>query len=173
MSEFPPPSEPSQESAATAEPGWYFDGRQERWWDGTAWGPTQTNSDDSTFATIAHLGAVFGGFILPLILYIISKDGKRPETRSHAREALNFQLTFLAVYVPVMIVYVVLLLGQTGGSGDGSGFFLVVGAFMVFAFAASITAVVLGVRGGLRANRGERYRYPICIRFVKDESNTP
>ena len=172
MSEFLPPSEPSQESVATAEPGWYFDGTHQRWWDGNAWGPIQTSSDDGTLATLAHLGALFGGFILPLIMYVISKDGKRPETRYHAREALNFQLTFLVVYIPAVILYVVLIIGQAGNGGDDSGFFVVFGLFMLFAVAASITAVVLGVRAGLRANKGERYRYPICIRFVKDPERT-
>lgn len=172
MSEFPPPSEPSQEAVTTTAPGWYFDGTRQRWWDGTAWGPAATSTDDNTFATLAHLGSVFGGFILPLVLYVVSKDGRRPETRFHAREALNFQLTFLAIYFPAFAIYMFVVLARAGSGGDGSsaGFFLVLGLFMLFAFAASIAAIVLGVRGALRANKGERYRYPISIRILKEST---
>ncbi len=169
MTEFPPPSEPSQESVATTEPGWYFDGSHQRWWDGTTWGPVQANSDDSTFATLSHLGAVLGGFILPLVMYLISKDGRRPETRYHAREALNFQLTYMVVYFPAVLGYLFLVFSTAGSSSSdpSDGFFIGFGAFMLFVLVASILAIVFGVKGAIRANRGERYRYPICIRFVK------
>lgn len=171
MSEFPPPSEPAQESVPTIDPGWYFDGKQQRWWDGAAWGPVATSGDDNTLATLAHLGSLFGGFILPLVMYLISKDDKRPETRYHAREALNFQLTFLAAYVPAIFIYMIMVFAQAGSGGDPSaGFFIVLGLFILFVFAATITAIVFGVRGALRANKGERYRYPISIRFVKESS---
>lgn len=169
MTDFPPPSEPSQESVATTEPGWYFDGTQQRWWDGTSWGPIQTSSDDSTFATLSHLGSVLGGFVLSLVMYLISKDGRRPETRRHAREALNFQLTFMIVYIPAVIAYVVFVFSTADGTGDeaSAGFFLGFGSFMLFVLVTSVLAIVFGVRGAIRANRGEHYRYPICIRFIK------
>ena len=177
MSEFPPPSAPSPESAAesaaTASPGWYFDGQGQRWWDGVALGPAQTSSDDSTFATLAHLGSIFGGFILPLVMYLISKDGRRPETRYHAREALNFQITYMILYIPAVIIYMVVVLAQVGSAGSvgddiSGGFVVALVLFMLLAFAASITAIVLGILGAIRANKGVRYRYPVSIRFLKD-----
>ena len=145
---------------------------QQRWWDGAAWGPAHTSNDDNTFATLAHLGSVFGGFILPLVMYLISKNSNRPETRYHAREALNFQITFLILYFPAFLLYMFFVIAQAGGAGGdpSSGFFIGFGLFMLFVLAASITALVLGVRGALRANKGERYRYPISIRFLKEST---
>ncbi len=172
MSELAPPSQ----QPAGPQPGWYFDGRAQRWWDGVGWGPLAPDSNDRTLATLSHLGVVFGGFMLPLVLFLISDDETRPETRHHAREALNFQLTFLAVY---MVGFVAMftglaasgLIGASGepdaiGAGVGIGF----GLFFVFfalIFAVSIASIVFGIIGAVRANNGVRYEYPLCIRFVR------
>ena len=175
MSEFQPrpPSDPTM--APAVPPGWYFDGAQQRWWDGRAWGAVQAGSDDRTLATLSHLGVVLGGFIVPLIMYLVSDDETRPETRYHAREALNFHLTCSLLSLPLFIVYFAVLISQAGGGGNEPtvdvfsilASFVVIAALVLVAFVASITVIVLGVRAAVRANRGERYRYPLCIRLVK------
>lgn len=163
-------------TAAATPPGWYFDGRQQRWWDGVAWGPPAPDSNDRTLATLSHLGAVFGGFLLPLVLYVIAKDETRPQTRSHAREALNFQITMLVVTGVAMIAMFTGLaasglLGASGepeaiGAGVGVGFGIFI-LFFVLVFAVSIAGLVFGIIGALRANKGVHYQYPLCIRFVR------
>lgn len=168
-----PPS--PQQSAAATPPGWYFDGRRQRWWDGVAWGPAAPDGSDRTLATLSHLGAVLGGPVLPLVLYLISDDEQRPETRYHAREALNFQITFLASY---FLGFVVMFVGIGAGgllgvsqepAAVGAGFGIGVMVFFTsFAliFAIAIGGVVFGIIGAVRANNGVRYRYPLCIRFI-------
>ncbi len=161
---------------AAAPAGWYFDGRAQRWWDGSTWGSLAPDSNDRTLATLSHLGVVLGGFLLPLILYLIADDQRRPQTRRHAREALNFQITTLVVTLLAMVAMFTGLaasglLGASGepeaiGAGIGVGvtlFFL----FFVVLFAVSIAAFVFGIIGAVRANKGEHYDYPLCIRFVR------
>lgn len=155
--------------------GWYFDGLTQRWWDGAAWGPAAPDSNDRTLATLSHLGALMGGPILPLILYLISDDERRPETRHHGREALNFQLTFLAAY---FIGFIVMFLGLGAGgllgtSQDPAAIGVGVGVgvtvfFISFAliFAVAIGGFVFAIVGAVQANKGVRYRYPLCIRFI-------
>ncbi len=170
---MPPPGPPP--SVYSVAPGWYFDGRSQRWWDGTAWGPVAPDSNDRTLATLSHLGALMGGFILPLVLYLVSDDEKRPETRHHAREALNFQITFAIVH---LVGFVAMFIGLAAGgllgtSGDtattGAGFGLGISVFFGFfalIFAVSIGSLVFAIIAAVRANKGERYRYPLCIRFI-------
>ncbi len=161
---------------AAVPAGWYFDGRAQRWWDGSTWGSLAPDSNDRTLATLSHLGVVLGGFLLPLILYLIADDQRRPQTRRHAREALNFQITTLVVTLLAMVAMFTGLaasglLGASGepeaiGAGIGVGvtlFFL----FFVVLFAVSIAAFVFGIIGAVRANKGEHYDYPLCIRFVR------
>lgn len=119
---------------------------------------------------MSHLGVVAGGFILPLVLYLVSTDEERPETRWNAREALNFQLTFLLVYV---VGFVALFLGLIGVGAfsatyePGLGFGAVFGVFMLGMIVWVVLNFVFSIMGALRANQGERWRYPLSIRFVR------
>lgn len=170
----PPPPDPQQVPA-----GWYFDGVGQRWWDGDAWGPSApvtVDSNDNTLAAVSHLGFLAGGFILPLALYASSDDTKRPTTRHNAREALNFQLTlilfqFAVIGVAMIVVFAGAIIGAPADPGDsGLGFSVGIGIFFLLIpliFVLLIGSVVLGVIAAVKAGRGERYRYPICIRFLR------
>ena len=148
-----------------------------RWWDGAAWGPVAPGggpaSNDRTLSILAHGGVVVGGFVLPLVFYLIADDETRPETRWHAREALNFQLTFLAAYLGAFIVFFVGLAasGVFGASGSeagaGIGFGLSFVVFFAVVFGAVILNIVFSVIGAMRANAGIRWRYPLRIPFVR------
>ena len=175
MSELSSSQPQLQQPPRSIAPGWYFDGLTQRWWDGVAWGPVAPDSDDRTLATLSHLGSLLGGPILPLVMYLLSDDERRPETRHHAREALNFQLTFLAVYfLGFILMFIGLgtggLLGTsqdpaTIGAGVGFGVIVFFASFALI-FAVAIGAFVFGVIGAVQANKGIRYRYPLCIRFI-------
>jgi uncharacterized protein len=180
----PPPAPPSAQSVRSTPPGWYFDGQSQRWWDGGSWGPAappvDRTNDDKTLSILAHGGMLAGGFILPLVLYLISNDRERPETRWHAREALNFQITFILVFMVTYFAGFALLIAGFGvsgffptepgdeissgaGAGIGLGFF----AFFALIFGAMVANVVFSIIGALRANNGVRWKYPIRIPFVK------
>jgi uncharacterized Tic20 family protein len=68
--------------------------------------------------------------------------------KDQSTEALNFQITLAIAYV-VSFVLTIIIIG-----------------FITF-FAAWVMAIIFGIMGGMAANRGERYRYPINIRMVK------
>ncbi len=104
-------------------------------------------TDDTTLATLSHAGQLFGGFVVPLIIYLIKKD-ESPFVADQAREALNFSITVvIAMVVSVPLIFV--LVG-----------ILTMLATMVLAFVLPIVAAVA-------ASRGEWYRYPLCIRLVR------
>ena len=87
------------------------------------------------------------GFIGPLV--IMNGQGKQSAyIRHHAVEALNFSLTVLIVYVVSAVLMIVII-----------GFFLLP--------VIAIGALVLQIMASMAANRGEWYRYPVNIRFVK------
>jgi len=148
-----------------------------RWWDGYAWGPVAPaggrTSNDHTLSILTHGGVVVGGFVLPLVFYLISDDETRPETRWHSREALNFQLTFLAAYLGAFIVFFVGLAasgvfgapGSEAGAGIGFGLSFVV--FFAVVVGAVIVNIVFSVIGAMRASAGIRWRYPLRIPFVR------
>lgn len=110
-----------------------------------------TNPEARNWAMVCHLASLSGyltglGFILgPLIVWAIKKD-QHPFVDFHGREAMNFNISF-TIYSIVAVILVFACVG----------FFLlpVVGVvWLVFTIIAAI-----------KANSGERYRYPLTIRF--------
>ncbi|MGE8213017.1 MULTISPECIES: DUF4870 domain-containing protein [unclassified Stenotrophomonas] len=106
-------------------------------------------SDDNTIAMLVHLSGIILGFIVPLIMWLVNKD--KPEKAfltENSKEALNFQLTLLGVYIIGTILTIILI-----------------GALINFA--AWIACIVFSIIAGLAANKGETYRYPMTIRLIK------
>ena len=105
--------------------------------------------EDRTVALITHLSGIIAGFIVPLIIWLINKD--KPEKswlNDQSKEALNFQITLLIVYV-VGIILSVILIGA------------------LINLIAWIACIVFSIIAGLAANKGEAYRYPFALRLIK------
>ncbi|HZT82831.1 MAG TPA: DUF4870 domain-containing protein [Gemmataceae bacterium] len=105
-----------------------------------------STQDDRTMALICHLGGALGSFIVPLIVWLIKKDQSR-FVDDQGKEALNFQLT--------------LLIGHVIGMATACFTFGMVNA------AVGVVGLIFGILGGLEANKGVAYRYPLNIRFIK------
>lgn len=144
-------------------PGWYPDphGSGQRWWDGTRWtehAQAPPSGDPRTWAMAAHLSALVSAFVGlafmgPLIVYLVKRDDD-PFVRQQAAEALNFNLSVLIYTVAYVIVLVI-------------GLVLIVGVVLIpLGVAGAIAWLVLVIVAGVKAGRGEPYRYPLTIRFV-------
>jgi uncharacterized protein len=110
---------------------------------------------DRTWSMVAHFGGAagmlvtfgVGGWIAPLIV-LLAKGKQAPTVRAHAVSALNFQLLWSAIGVLA---------------------WMVAWRPPVFLPLLVVTAVgvVFGVIGGLRANGGTVYAYPMSPRLVR------
>ena len=109
--------------------------------------PAAPTSEERTLAMLCHLLGLFTGFLGPLILWLIKKE-ESDMGDDQGKEALNFQLTLLiAFFVCIPLVFLII----------GVPLFFVV---TIYGFIYAIIAAV-------RANEGEYYRYPVCIRLIK------
>jgi uncharacterized Tic20 family protein len=117
--------------------------------------------DEKNIAVATHIGTVAaalfsGGFldvIVPAVAYVAFKD-KSEMLRSHIKEQLNFQLTMLLVTVIGVIFSVVTF---------GLGAVLAVPVILFF----FVVDIVCSIRAAMAASRGEAYRFPFTIDFVK------
>lgn len=92
---------------------------------------------------IPFLGSVLG----PLIVWLI----KRTESDFvdvNGKEAVNFQITMLIVYIVCSLLMLVFI-----------GFLLI--------FVAGIFGLVFAIIGAIKASEGVEYKYPICLRLIK------
>lgn len=110
---------------------------------------TPPDKDARMMGMLAHVLGIVLGPIGPLIIWLVKKD-ESPFVDDQGKESLNFQLTFLIVWVAVFIITVV-----TCGIGG------------LLAPVVLVVVVVFCILAGVAANNGERYRYPINIRFIK------
>ena len=105
-------------------------------------------SNDRMIAMLAHLLPLLGfSFVAPLVIYLVKKD-ESAFVADQAKEALNFQIT-LFIAIMVSVVLIVVLIGVLMLMGIG------------------LAALVLGIVAAIRANDGERYRYPFTIRLIR------
>jgi len=107
------------------------------------------NNDDKTWALIAHFGGIIVGFIAPLVA-LLAKGNESPAVRAHAVEALNFQITWGIATVVASVLAV---------CSFGILFFLPIITWVV--------VIVFSIIGGMRANEGTLYHYPMTFRLVK------
>ncbi|WP_262964815.1 DUF4870 domain-containing protein [Methylobacter psychrophilus] len=105
-----------------------------------------SNSEtDRLIVVVTHLGGIFFGFLPSLLVYLVKNDGWIKE---NARNALNWQLTTL-IYYGISWILVVVLIGLFLP-------WLIVVLNMVFCLVAAV-----------RSSKGEAYRYPLTIEFIK------
>ena len=119
-------------------------------------------SEQRNWAVGAHIGALAASVVTglavlgPLLVYLIKKD-EDAFVREHAREALNFQLTWMIGGV-VGGVLAVIVTVVTIGLG------LIV--LLPVAIGFAIAWIVFMVKAAMAASRGEWYRYPLTVRMV-------
>lgn len=95
----------------------------------------------------AYVGIPFGHIVGPLVIWLIKKD-EIPFVDDQGKESLNFEISMSLYGIIAGLLCFVLI-----------GFVLIV--------ALIVTHVVLVILATVKAGAGERYRYPLTIRFIK------
>ncbi|HWS58454.1 MAG TPA: DUF4870 domain-containing protein [Actinotalea sp.] len=110
-------------------------------------GAPLSDADQRLWAMLSHIGAIFIGFLAPLIVWLVYK-GRGQFVEEQAKESLNFQIM-------IAIAYVV---------GSVTSF---LGIGLLILLVAWVFSIVFVIIAGIAANKGEAYRYPINLRLVK------
>ena len=123
------------------------------------------SAEERQWAMFAHLSALLGAmltagwagsigcFIGPLVIWLVKKD-TMPFVDDQAKEALNFNITVAIVFFVLWAVtFLTLFIGGV----------LTVPLMVI----VGIAWLVLTVIASIKANQGERYRYPFTLRLVK------
>lgn len=111
---------------------------------------SMTEEQERTWSTLCHLSALaffvvppLGHLVGPLVVWLVNRQDSAM-IDDQGREALNFQLSMM-LYMFLCLVTVVGIIA------------------IPFLFVANI---VLVITAAIRAQDGERYRYPWTIRFL-------
>ena len=96
---------------------------------------------------LAGLVGPFGNILGPLIMWLVKKD-QSSFVDDQGKEALNFNITIsIAGFIAFLLMFVVI----------GGLLLPIIGIFWL----------VMTIIAAVKANGGERYRYPLTIRLIK------
>lgn len=117
--------------------------------------PGYANSDEKTWALVAHFGGAAGMFLLgaifgwigPLIA-LLARGNQSATVRAHAVNALNFQITWSLVGLIGWITICIVI-----------GIVPVLVAYAV--------GIIFGIIAGVKANDGQLYEYPLSFKFIR------
>jgi len=113
---------------------------------------TPENREERMWAMFCHLSGLagfifpFGNIIAPLVIWLVKKE-ESELVNDQGKEALNFQIS-MTIYIIASIILIFLVIGIP--------LLIILGIF-------SLIVVIIAA---IKANEGEKYRYPLTIRFL-------
>ncbi|MCF7988119.1 MAG: DUF4870 domain-containing protein [Methylovulum sp.] len=105
----------------------------------------RNSESDRLIIVLTHFGGIFFGFLPSLLVYLVKNEGW---VKENARNALNWQLTSIVYYVISWILMLVLI-----------GLFL---QWIVVLF-----NIIFCVMAAVISSKGEYFKYPLTIEFIK------
>lgn len=87
------------------------------------------------------------GIVLPIILWQTQKD-KIPALDAHGKMVVNWMIS-MTIYMVISIILMIVLIG------------------FLMAAVVGIMGIVFPIVGGIKANNGELWEYPLAIKFLK------
>ncbi|NKI32783.1 DUF4870 domain-containing protein [Croceivirga thetidis] len=142
-------------------------------------------------STFSKYFVPFGNFIFPLILWMANKN-QNEFVDYNGKQALNFQISLLLYTLCIGIIGVPFFIGFFPDIFDGNYWSLnqldhlndfsfridgdnfhfgswiwPVGIVGLLKFALTIINVVYSILATIRTNEGERFEYPLTIKFIK------
>jgi len=114
--------------------------------------PPVTGKDENMWGMFCHLSALigfiipFGNVIAPLVIWSLKKD-EYPLVADQGKEAINFQISMTIYFIAAIILI-----------------FVAVGLLLLPILA--LVDLIFIVIAAVKANEGEKYRYPLAMRFI-------
>lgn len=125
----------------------------------------QPNSDERTMAVLAHALQLVGGWIAPLIIFLVKKDSLF--VRFHALQALMLHIVYIGCAIAVGVVWFAAIFSTVlMHAGDKSAqppvaLFIVIPLMWLFIMGGWVTMIVCAIVYAIKASRGEWAEYPV------------
>ncbi len=158
---------------------------------------TKTTSTEmknqQTTAALIHLSTFskyffpFANYFVPLLIWSFNKEKEFVD--EHGRQAINFQLSTLIytlliglICLPFILIFatdfvaLIQTIDQDAGNfswnvlQNVSGYFLLFGLALLLFLSLFIFELYAVINASIHATRGEHYKYPLCIQFIKINS---
>jgi uncharacterized Tic20 family protein len=126
--------------------------------------------DEHAWAMLAHLSVFSGGFIPfghifgPLVVWLVKRE-QYALVDDQGRESLNFQIS-MSIYTLILVVVAVVAALSLAAGEQEAGMLGALIAAGVGLLLISLLDLIFVIIASVKSYRGERYRYPLTIRFL-------
>jgi uncharacterized membrane protein len=134
--------------------------------------PLESTQDERTMATLAHALQIIGGWIAPLVIFLIRRQSRF--VSFHALQALLLQIVHVIAIVIFMVGWMMLIFatifhqfGAKPPTAPPLTFFVVFPLFWLFLVGVNITILVIAIMYSIKAGRGEWAEYPVLGRWAR------
>jgi len=127
--------------------------------------PTQ---DERTMAMLAHVLQMFGGFIAPLIIFLVRRDS--PFVKFHSLQALTWKLVEMVIIFGGVILFASVMILSIGFHPKDPAPPVVVFLFpfiWLFVMMSWVINLVIAIYFGIKSYEGQWARYPIIGNLVR------
>ncbi len=157
---------------------------------------TTRTDNEKNIAALVHLSTFskyffpFANFFAPLLLWTFNKD--KEFVSEHGREAVNFQLSILLYTLVIGILclpFFVIFAGDFVSlveaidhhthhvsvyeANNISGYIILFSVVALLLFGLFVFELYAVISATIHANKGQLYKYPLSIPFIKTTSTTP
>ncbi len=140
--------------------------------------PFDVTSDEKLLALLSHLSILFGGLLVPFIIWMTQKD-KSNFVRYHSLQAIFYHLSFTVIlmFIIFFMVFVMIISGaglgifadahNSGSNEELPGLFIMLMiAFYFVIFLFAIGGIVYGIYLGIKAHQGYLTRVPVIGKII-------
>jgi len=139
----------------------------------------EVTSDEKLMAMLSHLSVLFGGMILPIILWAVQKD-KSKFVRYHSLQAIFFHIAYAGIIIILVVVMVIVFavfgvgLGAMSSNGHGhsdGGAFPVIMILLMVVFYGGIFLTIFGAIAyevfiAIKAYKGSYIKIPVIGNII-------
>lgn len=136
--------------------------------------PGEITQDEKTYATLAHALQIIGGWVAPLIIFLIKNNSKF--VRFHALQALFLQLAVIVGSITLVVLWFLAMMvvgfasiaPQMQHPGTPPiGLIFLFPMLWLGIMTIWVVVLVIAVLYAIRAGRGEWAEYPLIGRWVR------
>ena len=150
----------------------------------------ENSKNERTTASLIHLSTLlkfffpFANYIAPLLIWSFNKE--KDFVDANGRQAINFQLSILVytlllflLCIPIVLIFGSELLSIINVLDSETnrfpldllqnltGFIIIFSVVLVILIALYVFQIYAVINATIHANRGELYKYPLCIPFIR------
>ena len=154
---------------------------------------TTVTQDQKNIGSLIHLSTFLkyffplANFIVPILIWTSNKE--KPFVDDHGKQAVNFQISLLLYTLIIILVCLPLILIMStdlvsiietldhsshtirfSEIKNISGYIILFSIIGLILFSLLIFELITVITATLKASKGELYKYPLCIPFIRTSS---